>query len=57
MIYLARAGHLELLRIAADEVFVPDAVADEISARGPGDPTARALTASSQWLRVIEAPA
>lgn len=57
LIYLARAGHLELLRIAAAEVLVPDAVADEILARGPGDPTACALAASSQWLRVTEAPA
>lgn len=57
LIYLARAGHLDLLRIAAAEVLVPDAVADEILARGPGDPTACALAASSQWLRVTEAPA
>lgn len=49
LIFLARAGHLELLRDAAEEVVVPDLVAREINARGSEDPTARALM-ESPWL-------
>ena len=34
IIYLARANHFDLLHLAAAEVLVPSAVADEILVRG-----------------------
>jgi predicted nucleic acid-binding protein len=55
LIYLSRAGWLELLRLAGDEVFVPDVVADEIRARGPADPTVMALAATA-WLTAVKTP-
>ena len=55
LIYLSRAGLLDLLRLAGDEIFVPEVVADEIRVRGPGDPTVAAL-AATPWLRVEKAP-
>ena len=59
LIYLARAGLIELLQLASETVGVPEAVVEEISRRGPGDPTARALEATT-WLQplpAIEIPA
>ena len=55
IIYLARAGHFELLHLAAPEVLVPAAVADEILVRGMGDPAARALSETS-WTRRVDMP-
>lgn len=56
LIFLARADLLDILRGSADVVMAPTAVADEIRRRGPTDPTARAMDASS-WLQVLHAPA
>jgi len=55
LIYLARAGLLDLLKAAADEVIVPGPVATEILARGVTDPTASAL--ADPWLRIVNAVA
>lgn len=52
LIVLARAGLIELLRVAGDEVLVPEAVAVEVRRRGPSDPTLKAL-ASHPWLRIV----
>lgn len=40
LIFLSRAGHLELLRASAEHVRVPQPVADELRARGANDVTA-----------------
>ena len=55
LIFLARAGLLDLLQLAAPEVVVPAPVADEISRRGHTDPAARALI-SLNWLTVVDGP-
>lgn len=52
LIFLARGGHLDLLKIFGGTVSVPQAVADEIGRRGAADPAARAL-AETQWLDVV----
>ena len=51
LIFLARAGLIDMLRILGD-VVVPSAVASEVEQRGPDDPTVRAIKASS-WIEVI----
>lgn len=51
LIFLARAGRLDLLAVVAEEVLVPAAVADESRRRGPSDPTVLALQ-NTAWLRV-----
>lgn len=56
LIYLARSPFLHLLQLAAPEVLVPRAVADEIAARGPEDPAARALRATP-WLHQVDTSA
>lgn len=55
LIFLARGGHLELLREFAGRILVPAAVAAEIRAKGTDDPTAR-LLASADWLRTAADP-
>jgi predicted nucleic acid-binding protein len=55
LIYLSATSQLPLLRLAAEEVLVPRAVADEVGRWGEDDPTARAL-AATPWLRVIDTP-
>lgn len=55
LIYLARAGFIELLRIPGESVVVPQAVADEILRRGKDDPAA-AVLASTPWLRIAPGP-
>lgn len=55
LIFLTRAGLLDLLRLAASEIVIPAPVAEEIQRRGPSDPAAQAI-ASLDWLRVVEAP-
>jgi predicted nucleic acid-binding protein len=52
LIYLTRAGKLELLRLAAGEVVVPAAVEREVGQWGHDDPAARAL-AEATWLRGV----
>ncbi|MGC1954634.1 MAG: hypothetical protein WA970_19085 [Gammaproteobacteria bacterium] len=55
LIYLARAEHLELLRLAGDELIVPAIVAAEILVREADDPTVRALN-DNPWLQQVDAP-
>lgn len=52
LIFLARGGHLPLLRCVADIVLVPHAVAEEINARGDQDVTSCALRQHG-WLTII----
>jgi predicted nucleic acid-binding protein len=56
LILLAKAGHLELLRVGGVEVRVPDAVITEIEAHGMSDAVAVAVR-STAWLRVVPTPA
>src|SRR5437016_5618513 len=53
LIYLARAGHLDLLKVAAERILVTDAVANEV--RQYDDPAKRALD-TTVWLEVVPAP-
>ena len=53
LIFLARGGWLDLLKVVAPEIAVPQAVAREIQHRGPADPTAQALARSS-WLIPVD---
>jgi predicted nucleic acid-binding protein len=55
LIFLTRAGLLDLLQLAGPEVVVPVAVAEEIQRRGPNDPAAQAI-ASTRWLEVVATP-
>ena len=55
LIYLSRAGLLDLLQLASPEVVVPDAVAQEILQRGQTDPTAKAI-ANTAWIIVVQTP-
>ena len=55
LIFFARSCHLDLLRIFASEVWVPEPVADEIRQRGAQDMTARALE-DTDWLLPKAAP-
>jgi predicted nucleic acid-binding protein len=55
LIFLARAGLLDLLQLGAPEIVVPAPVVAEIRHRGPEDPAAQAI-ASIPWLRVVDAP-
>ena len=55
LIFLSRAGLIDLLQLVSSEVIVPEAVAFEINVRGVGDPAARAL-ANTSWLLVTETP-
>jgi hypothetical protein len=49
LIYLSRAGLLDFLKIAGNEIIVPVAVAEDIRRRGPTDPTVQALQ-KAPWL-------
>lgn len=55
LIFLSRAGLLDLLQLFSTEIIVPEAVATEIGRRGSGDPTAQAL-AGATWLVVTQTP-
>jgi len=55
LIFLTRAGLLDLLHLAAPEIVIPAPVAEEIQRRGSSDPAAQAI-ASVDWVRVIETP-
>lgn len=55
LIFLSRAGLLDLLQLVAPELVVPTAVASEIQQRGPTDLTAQALN-QTPWLSVVQTP-
>ena len=54
IIFLSKAGLMDLLKLAGDEVFVPDAVVQEINQRGANDVSVRAIAA--EWLQVVDVP-
>ena len=56
LIYLSRAGHLDLLQIAGKSIFVPESVILAIGAKGTGDATVLAV-ASASWLTRVPRPA
>lgn len=49
LIFLSKAGHIDLLRLVSSQVAVPESVALEINRRGADDITARTL-AATPWL-------
>ncbi len=49
LIFLSKAGLIDLLRVASPTVMVPEPVASEIGRRGSDDDTAKALV-STPWL-------
>lgn len=53
LIFLSKAGHLDLLRLVAEEILVPTPVIEEIYRRGYSDITAQALR-NADWLQPIE---
>jgi predicted nucleic acid-binding protein len=55
LIFLARAGLLDLLRLSAETVMVPTSVTTEIHRRGPDDITAQALQ-NTAWVVAVEDP-
>jgi predicted nucleic acid-binding protein len=55
LIFLSRAGLIDLLQLISAEVIVPEAVATEIEVRGKSDPTAQTL-ANTSWLVVTQTP-
>lgn len=55
LIFLTRAGLLNLLQLISSEVIVPELVAAEIERRGAGDPTAEAI-ADTAWLVRVQTP-
>ena len=55
LIFLSRAGLIDLLQLISAEVIVPESVATEIEVRGRHDPTAQTL-ANTSWLVVTQTP-
>lgn len=55
LIFLSRAGLLDLLQLLSPEIIVPEIVATEIEVRGKSDPTAQAI-ANTAWLLVTQTP-
>ncbi|HMB02852.1 MAG TPA: hypothetical protein VKP69_03820 [Isosphaeraceae bacterium] len=55
LIFLGRAGLLEVLRTPPRRVIVPVEVRDEVCRRGLTDPTARAVD-RADWLEVVPSP-
>jgi predicted nucleic acid-binding protein len=56
LILLAKAGRLELLRALGRDLIVPDAVAEELRAKGSDDPVVQSV-GNAAWLRVLSVPA
>lgn len=52
LIFLSKAGHLDLLKLAGDLVVIPDSVLLEINRRGKQDITVQALE-QAEWLHPI----
>ena len=55
LIFLSRAGLIDLLQLISAEIVAPEIVASEIGVRGPSDPTAQVI-ASTSWLLVTQTP-
>ena len=55
LIFLARAGLIDLLKLVSSEVIVPEPVSAEIEVRGRSDPAARIL-AETSWLVITQTP-
>lgn len=55
LIFLAKAGRLEFLQLAAPEILAPAAVAAEIQQYDADDPAVQALE-NTPWLKVVEVP-
>lgn len=55
LIFLSKAGMLDLLRLAAPQVMVPEPVSEEIVRRGPEDITAKSLS-ETPWLVSVPVP-
>ena len=55
LIFLSRAGMLDMLKLEGEEIVIPKAVAEEIRRRGSADLTVQAI-ARTTWLIPIEAP-
>jgi len=55
LIFLSRAGLIDLLQLVTPEVIFSEAVAFEIEVRGGSDPTAQAL-ANTSWLVIAQTP-
>ena len=56
LIYVAGAGHIELMRLLYEEVVVPRIVFDEVTVAGVGL-TGAAEVSAATWLRVIDSAA
>lgn len=55
LIFLSRAGLLNMLKLEGEEIVVPKTVAEEIQRRGTDDLTVQAIE-KTIWLTPIEAP-
>ncbi|PTN34433.1 MULTISPECIES: DUF3368 domain-containing protein [Desulfonatronum] len=55
LIFLSKAGMIDLLQQAASNVVVPWPVAEEVQQRGQNDVTAQALR-NAEWLSVVPSP-
>ena len=55
LIFLARGGHIDLLRHFARRLLIPEPVAMEILVRGVDDATVKAIKAS-KWMEVVPSP-
>jgi predicted nucleic acid-binding protein len=55
LIFLSRAGLIDLLQLISTEIIVPECVATEIEVRCKRDLTAQAL-ANTSWLVVTQTP-
>ena len=52
LIFLSRGRHLDILRHFFDNVYVPEAVANEIRRKGSGDITVESLD-SATWIIIL----
>ena len=55
LIFLSRAGLLDLLKLEGKEIVVPNPVAEEIQRRGPDDLTVQAIEKTT-WITIVESP-
>jgi predicted nucleic acid-binding protein len=53
LIILAKAGYLDLLRLAGSSVLVPQEVLREVQQAGPSDPVAQAI-AQTSWVTIVD---